>query len=62
MKMDVVLAVAEVLLKNGDEELKNQTLSRLKDLKSMWEETSTYIVHCHRFDFPPSPLPPPPWV
>ncbi|XP_062863502.1 nesprin-3 isoform X2 [Trichomycterus rosablanca] len=47
MKIDVVLAVADALLKNGDEELKNQTHSKLKELKAMWEETSTYIVHCH---------------
>ncbi|XP_058254944.1 nesprin-3 isoform X2 [Hemibagrus wyckioides] len=47
MKMDQVLAAAEALLKNGDEALKNQTHSRLKELKTLWEETSTYIVHCH---------------
>lgn len=47
MKMDVVLVAADALLKNGDEELKNQTHSKLKELKTLWEETSTYIVHCH---------------
>lgn len=49
MKMDQVLAAAEALLKNGDEALKNQTHSRLKELKTLWDETSTYIVHCHRY-------------
>ncbi|XP_076833823.1 nesprin-3 [Brachyhypopomus gauderio] len=47
LKVDMVLVAADVLLKNGDEEMKNQTHSRLKDLKAQWEETSTYIVHCH---------------
>ncbi|XP_030633286.1 nesprin-3 [Chanos chanos] len=47
MKVDVALAAAEVLLQNGDEEMKNQTHSKLKNLKALWEETSTYIIHCH---------------
>ncbi|TSV68152.1 Nesprin-3 [Bagarius yarrelli] len=47
IKMDVVLVAAEALLKNGDEALKNQTHSKLKELKTLWEETSTYIIHCH---------------
>lgn len=51
MKMDVVLVAADALLKNGDEELKNQTHSKLKELKTLWEETSTYIVHCHRYGY-----------
>lgn len=49
LKMDVVLLAAETLLKKGDEEMKNQTHSKLKELKSLWEETSTYIIHCHRY-------------
>uniref|UniRef100_A0A667XXG2 Spectrin repeat containing, nuclear envelope family member 3 n=1 Tax=Myripristis murdjan TaxID=586833 RepID=A0A667XXG2_9TELE len=47
VKMDVVLVAAEVLLQSGDEELKNQTHSKLKELKALWEETCTYIIHCH---------------
>ncbi|KAF7704058.1 hypothetical protein HF521_021130 [Silurus meridionalis] len=47
MKVDVVLVAADALLKNGDEELKNQTHLKLKELKTLWEETSTYIIHCH---------------
>ncbi|XP_075883836.1 nesprin-3 [Nelusetta ayraudi] len=49
VKMEMVLASAENLLRSedGDEELKNQTQARLKVLKRLWEETCTYIVHCH---------------
>uniref|UniRef100_A0AAR2LIJ9 KASH domain-containing protein n=1 Tax=Pygocentrus nattereri TaxID=42514 RepID=A0AAR2LIJ9_PYGNA len=47
LKMDLVLAAADTLLNSGDEEMKNQTHSKLKDLKALWEETSTYIIHCH---------------
>uniref|UniRef100_A0A8C2DV78 Spectrin repeat containing, nuclear envelope family member 3 n=1 Tax=Cyprinus carpio TaxID=7962 RepID=A0A8C2DV78_CYPCA len=47
VKMDRVLVASEVLLRNGDEEMKNQTLSKLKEIKALWEETSTYIIHCH---------------
>lgn len=47
VKMDRVLVASEVLLRNGDEEMKNQTHSKLKDLKALWEETLTYIIHCH---------------
>lgn len=46
--VDQVLMAAENLLQSGDEELKNSTNAKLKELKSMWEETNTYIVHCHR--------------
>ncbi|KAI4882005.1 hypothetical protein NFI96_005482 [Prochilodus magdalenae] len=58
LKMDMVLAAADVLLNSGDEETRNQTHSKLKELKALWEETSTYIVHCHRWtvrdDSPPA--------
>lgn len=47
MKMEMVLVAAEVLLQSGDEELKNHTHAKLKDLKTLWEETCTYIIHCH---------------
>ncbi|XP_052001938.1 nesprin-3-like [Xyrauchen texanus] len=47
VKMDRVLVASEALLRNGDEEMKNQTHSKLKDLKALWEETLTYIIHCH---------------
>ncbi|XP_062325713.1 nesprin-3 isoform X1 [Osmerus eperlanus] len=47
VKMDMVLVAAEVLLQNGDEETRNQTHTKLKDLKALWEDTCTYIIHCH---------------
>lgn len=48
MKMDMALVTAENLLQIADEELKTQTQVQLKELKSQWEETCTYITHCHR--------------
>ncbi|KAG7461157.1 hypothetical protein MATL_G00207130 [Megalops atlanticus] len=47
MKVDMAMVAAENLLRSSDEEVKSQTLSRLKELKALWEETSTYITHCH---------------
>ncbi|XP_035235597.1 nesprin-3 isoform X1 [Anguilla anguilla] len=47
LKVDRVLVAAEVLLQNDDDEMKNRTHTKLKELKSLWEETSTYIIHCH---------------
>ncbi|KAJ8341192.1 hypothetical protein SKAU_G00334830 [Synaphobranchus kaupii] len=47
LKVDRVLVVSEVLLQNGDDETKNRTHAKLKEVKSLWEETSTYIIHCH---------------
>ncbi len=49
VKMDRVLVASEALLLNGDEEMKNQTLLKLKYIKALWEDTSTYIIHCHRY-------------
>ncbi|KAM4724352.1 nesprin-3 isoform 2-T2 [Anableps anableps] len=47
MIVDQVLMAAEGLLQSGDEELRSSTNSKLKELKNEWEETTTYIVHCH---------------
>ncbi|KAF7650600.1 hypothetical protein LDENG_00123240, partial [Lucifuga dentata] len=47
VKMDMALVAAEILLQTGDEELKNDTHAKVKDLKTLWEETCTYIIHCH---------------
>ncbi|XP_062378753.1 nesprin-3 isoform X2 [Sardina pilchardus] len=47
LKMDRALVAAEVLLQNGDEQTKHQTHAKLRDLKALWEETTTYILHCH---------------
>uniref|UniRef100_A0A674F1N9 Spectrin repeat containing, nuclear envelope family member 3 n=1 Tax=Salmo trutta TaxID=8032 RepID=A0A674F1N9_SALTR len=47
VKMDMVLVAAEVLLQNGDQEIRSKTHARLKELKASWEETCTFIIHCH---------------
>ncbi|CAJ1074324.1 nesprin-3 [Xyrichtys novacula] len=47
VKIDMTLVAAENLLQSEDEELRNQTQAKLKNLKSLWEETCTYIIHCH---------------
>uniref|UniRef100_A0A096LTA6 Spectrin repeat containing, nuclear envelope family member 3 n=1 Tax=Poecilia formosa TaxID=48698 RepID=A0A096LTA6_POEFO len=47
MIVDQALMAAEKLLQSGDEELRNSTNVKLKELKNQWDETSTYIVHCH---------------
>nr|XP_046223666.1 nesprin-3-like [Oncorhynchus gorbuscha] len=47
LKFDKVLVAAEVLLQNGNQETRNITHARLKELKALWEETCTYIIHCH---------------
>ncbi|KAG8126464.1 putative Nesprin-3 isoform X14 protein, partial [Naja naja] len=47
LKMDLVLMKADALLQCISEEQKHEILSRLKDVKAMWEETAIYITHCH---------------
>ncbi|XP_020786352.2 LOW QUALITY PROTEIN: nesprin-3 [Boleophthalmus pectinirostris] len=47
MKMDKAMVAAEHLLQSEDEELRNHTLCKLRELKTQWEETTTYIIHCH---------------
>ncbi|XP_070698326.1 nesprin-3 [Pempheris klunzingeri] len=47
VKMEMALVAAESLLQSEEEELRNHTHAKLKDLKSLWEETCTYIIHCH---------------
>ncbi|KAM6969362.1 LOW QUALITY PROTEIN: nesprin-3 [Tautogolabrus adspersus] len=47
VKMDLALVAAENILQSDDKELRNQTHAKLKDLKSLWEDTCTYIIHCH---------------
>ncbi|KAK7904173.1 hypothetical protein WMY93_016780 [Mugilogobius chulae] len=47
VKIDMAMVAAEHLLQSQDEELKNHTLGKLRELKTQWEETSTYIIHCH---------------
>ncbi|XP_023208298.1 nesprin-3 isoform X1 [Xiphophorus maculatus] len=47
MIVDQALMAAEKLLQSGDEELRNSTNIKLKELKDQWDETTTYITHCH---------------
>ncbi|XP_026548263.1 nesprin-3-like, partial [Notechis scutatus] len=47
LKIDLVLMKADALLQCISEEQKHEILSRLKDVKAMWEETAIYITHCH---------------
>ncbi|KAJ8410160.1 hypothetical protein AAFF_G00201410 [Aldrovandia affinis] len=47
VRVDMALVAAETLLQSSNEEIKSQTHTKLKELKAFWEETSTYIMHCH---------------
>ncbi|XP_041131748.1 nesprin-3 isoform X2 [Polyodon spathula] len=47
VKMDIVFVAGEAVLQCSDEDQKHKTLSQLKEIKSLWEETCTYIIHCH---------------
>lgn len=48
VKVDLVLRAAEVLLACCHEDQKPEILARLRDIKALWEETVTYMTHCHR--------------
>lgn len=48
VKVDLVLGAAEALLASCHEAQKPDILARLKDIKAQWEETVTYMTHCHR--------------
>lgn len=48
MKVELVLRAAEALLATCQEGQKPEILAQLKDIKSQWEETVTYMTHCHR--------------
>ncbi|NXS60892.1 SYNE3 protein, partial [Brachypteracias leptosomus] len=47
LKMDLVLVKADAALRSIDEDKKQAVLSKLKDIKALWEETAIYITHCH---------------
>ncbi|KAJ8792219.1 hypothetical protein J1605_020070 [Eschrichtius robustus] len=47
MKVDMVLRAAEALLACCREDQKPEILARLRDVKAQWEETVTYMTHCH---------------
>ncbi|XP_025775177.1 nesprin-3 [Puma concolor] len=48
VKVDVVLRAAEGLLACCRDGQKPEILAQLKDIKAQWEETVTYMTHCHR--------------
>ncbi|ELV12127.1 Nesprin-3 [Tupaia chinensis] len=47
VKLDLALQAAEAFLVHCPEEQKPKILARLRDLKAEWEETVTYMTHCH---------------
>ncbi|KFQ59683.1 Nesprin-3 [Pelecanus crispus] len=47
LKMDLILAKADAALRSIGEDKKRKVLSKLKDIKALWEETAIYITHCH---------------
>ncbi|KAG8514321.1 Nesprin-3 [Galemys pyrenaicus] len=47
VKVDLVLRAAEVLLLSCHDLQKPEILARLRDIKAQWEETVTYMTHCH---------------
>ncbi|XP_059541861.1 nesprin-3 isoform X2 [Myotis daubentonii] len=47
VKVDLVLQAAEALLACCPEDQKPAVLARLRDIKAQWEETVTYMIHCH---------------
>ncbi|NXF90357.1 SYNE3 protein, partial [Eubucco bourcierii] len=47
LKMDLVLVKADAALRSIREDKRHEILSKLKDIKDLWEETAIYITHCH---------------
>ncbi|XP_030307718.1 nesprin-3 [Calypte anna] len=47
LKIDLILVKAEAALRSIGEDKKHEVLSKLKDIKALWEETAIYITHCH---------------
>ncbi|NXC14649.1 SYNE3 protein, partial [Corythaeola cristata] len=47
LKIDLILGKADAALRNVAEDRKHEVLSKLKDIKALWEETATYITHVH---------------
>ncbi|XP_053923515.1 nesprin-3 isoform X2 [Cuculus canorus] len=46
-KMDLILSKAGAALCSISEDKKHEVLSKLKDIKALWEETTIYVTHCH---------------
>ncbi|NXJ91432.1 SYNE3 protein, partial [Corythaixoides concolor] len=47
LKIDLILGKADAALRNITEDRKHEVLTKLKDIKALWEETATYITHVH---------------
>ncbi|XP_062475863.1 nesprin-3 isoform X4 [Pezoporus occidentalis] len=47
LKIDLILVKADAALRRISEDKKHEILSKLKDIKALWEETAIYITHCH---------------
>ncbi|KAM9014150.1 nesprin-3 isoform 5-T8 [Ara ararauna] len=47
LKIDSILVKADAALRSISEDKKHEILSKLKDIKALWEETAIYITHCH---------------
>ncbi|KAG2470515.1 SYNE3 protein, partial [Polypterus senegalus] len=47
MKMEIVYKAGKELQENGNEDKRHETICKLKNIKEHWEETRTYIIHCH---------------
>ncbi|KAM6256105.1 nesprin-3 isoform 1-T1 [Spheniscus humboldti] len=47
LKMNLILVKADAALRSISEDKKHEVLSKLKDIKALWEETAIYITHCH---------------
>ncbi|KAF1497344.1 Nesprin-3, partial [Eudyptula minor novaehollandiae] len=47
LKMDLILVKADAALRSISDDKKHEVLSKLKDIKALWEETAIYITHCH---------------
>ncbi|KAM5337404.1 nesprin-3 isoform 2-T6 [Glossophaga mutica] len=47
LKVDLALQAAQALLACCPEDQKPEILAQLRDIKAQWEETVTYMTHCH---------------
>uniref|UniRef100_A0A8C4TFC6 Spectrin repeat containing nuclear envelope family member 3 n=1 Tax=Erpetoichthys calabaricus TaxID=27687 RepID=A0A8C4TFC6_ERPCA len=47
MKMEIVYKAGKELQEIGNEDKRHETICKLKNIKEHWEETRTYIIHCH---------------
>lgn len=48
VKVELVRQAAEALLAGCPEDQKPAILAQLRDIKAQWEETVTFMTHCHR--------------